>query len=141
MEFKIRMVLIDKDLWEVVDETEKEPAADAPDTRAWQKKDEKHCNYLPLGQGLGARTCTLMQEIGRSLEEVYRTKALSRRRTDARPHQQGYDSGGTTRAHWSNDVSHRLPFCRAYPESPSTGESTSQREQFDQAGGVGFHCQ
>jgi hypothetical protein len=93
MEFKIRMVLIDKDLWEVVDETEKEPAADAPDTRAWQKKDEKHCNYLPLGQGLGARTCTLMQEIGRSLEEVYRTKALARRRTDARPYQQGYDPG------------------------------------------------
>jgi hypothetical protein len=50
------VTLIKKELWEVVDETEKEPAADAPDTRAWQKKDEKHCNYLPLGQGLGART-------------------------------------------------------------------------------------
>jgi hypothetical protein len=76
-----------KELWDVVDGTKKKPAADTPDTSAWQKKDEKALATIYLSvedSGLvHERPCKKSAEAWKELEEVYETKTFAKRRTDA----------------------------------------------------------
>jgi gag-polypeptide of LTR copia-type len=77
------MVLIDKDLWDVVDETEKKPENDENGAAAWTKKDKKALATISLtikdSELVHVRTCKSSSEAWKKLAEVYETKGLARR--------------------------------------------------------------
>src|SRR5215469_14554113 len=77
--YKIQMVLIDKDLWEVVDETEKKPENDNNGAAAWTKKDKKALATISLtikdSELVHVRPCKSSSEAWKKLAEVTKRKA------------------------------------------------------------------
>jgi gag-polypeptide of LTR copia-type/Domain of unknown function (DUF4219) len=81
---KIRMVLIDKELWDVVDGSEEEPTtSNATKTKAWQKMNDKALATISLSvkdsELVHIRTCKKATEAWKKLAEVYEAKGLVRR--------------------------------------------------------------
>lgn len=78
--FKIRMVLIDKELWGVVGGSEARPQEN---DGAWKKKDEKAlatiCLTIKDSELVHVRSCTTSADAWKKLGEVYETKSLARR--------------------------------------------------------------
>jgi hypothetical protein len=79
--FKMRMVLEDKDLWDIVDGSEERPAGDAG--KLWDKRARKALATIALSlkdsELVHVRQCKDPKEAWMKLSEVYETKGLANR--------------------------------------------------------------
>ena len=80
--FKIQMVLIDKEIWDVVDGSEA-PPKEEKELKLWNAKDKKAlatiCLTVKDSELVHIRSCTSSAEAWKKLAEVYETKGLARR--------------------------------------------------------------
>ena len=77
------MVLVDKDLWDVVDGSEEEPQEEEEQQKSWKVRDKKALATICLSvrdtQLVHVRSCKTAAEAWRKLAEVYETKGLARK--------------------------------------------------------------
>ena len=79
----MQMVLVDKDIWDVVDGSEKEPEEDKLEKRSQKVRDKKVLPTIYLSvkdsELVHVRACKTAAEAWQKLAEVYENKGLARK--------------------------------------------------------------
>ena len=77
------MILIDKDLWDIVDGSEEEPVEEEEGKKAWKVRDKKAlatiCLSVKDSELVHVKTCRTATEAWKKLAEVYEIKDLARK--------------------------------------------------------------
>src|SRR5579862_5076644 len=82
--FKMQMVLVDKELWDIVDGSETAPPENQADQlKAWKGKDKKAlatiCLSIKDSELVHVRSCVTSKDAWAKLGEVHENKGLARR--------------------------------------------------------------
>ena len=81
--FKMQMVLVDKDLWDIIEGSGEEPEEESSERKSWKVRDRKAlatiCLSVKDSELVHVRTCKTSAEAWKKLAEVYETKGLARK--------------------------------------------------------------